>query len=161
MPQPASYSKAQVILHWLIVLAVLFQYVAHDSIEELWEARMEGEIANEASPDIHVAMGIVILLLMGWRIWLRVSHGAPSLPENEPAWARLLAHGVQGLLYATLIAMPLSGAVGWFAGAGTAIAAHGFLKNLLLALVALHIAGALAQHFVFRSDVLMRMSGRR
>ncbi|MBU1174246.1 MAG: cytochrome b/b6 domain-containing protein [Alphaproteobacteria bacterium] len=160
MPNPKSYSKTQIVLHWLIVLAVLFQFFVHDAIAELWEARMEGEIANAPSPDIHAAMGIVIFALMAWRVWLRFSQGAPALPAGDPALARILSQSVQGLLYLSVIAMPLSGAVGWFFGVGGAIEAHGIIKNLILLLVALHIAGALAQHFVFKSNVLMRMLGR-
>jgi hypothetical protein len=34
---------------------------------------------------------------------------------------------------------------------------HELLQNVLLVMIALHIAGALFQHFVLRSQVLMRM----
>ena len=160
MASPKSFSKTQIVLHWLIVLAVLFQYVAHDSIEELWRGRLRGTIPNEPTPDIHVAMGIVILVLMVWRIWLLIRNGAPAPSGNEPAWGRILAKSVQGLIYLSLFALPLSGMAGWFFGAGAAIQAHGLIKNLLLLLILVHIAGALAQQFVFKSDALMRMLGR-
>ena len=160
MPHPKNYSKTQIILHWLVVLAVLFQFVAHDSIEALWRGRMDGSLPNEPVPDIHVAMGIVIFILIIWRLWLRFSYGAPDLPEKDPTWARILAQSVQGLLYLSLLLLPLSGSAGWFFGAQGAIVAHGIIKNLVLALIALHVAGALAQHFWFKTDVLMRMLGR-
>jgi cytochrome b561 len=34
---------------------------------------------------------------------------------------------------------------------------HELLQNVLLVMIALHIAGALFQHFILRSQVLMRM----
>ena len=160
MPRPDSYSRTQIVLHWLIVLAVLFQYVAHDQISSVWHARMAGTVPNEPSFSFHAAVGVLILILMIWRIWLRFSHGAPALPESEPAWGRILAQSVQGLLYLSLILLPFSGSMAWVFGIGEAIGVHVLLKNLVLLLVLLHIAGALAQQFWFKSDALMKMIGR-
>lgn len=160
MTKPKSYSKTQIILHWLIVLAIFFQFIAHDSIEQLWQGRMRGTIPDVPTPDLHVAMGIVIFLLMVWRVWLRVSHGAPAPSANESAAGRILAQSVQGLIYLALFVLPFSGILGWFFGVGFAIAAHGVITKILLALIVLHIAGALAQHFVFKTDALMKMLGR-
>lgn len=42
-------------------------------------------------------------------------------------------------------------------GVGAAAALHGLMKPLLLAAVALHIAGALAHGFLFQTGVLERM----
>ena len=53
--------------------------------------------------------------------------------------------------------MPLTGATAWLFGVELAGEVHEFLKNVLIAVVALHIAGALYEHFVTRSDVLKRM----
>lgn len=160
MPRPASFSRTQIVLHWLIVLAVLFQYVAHDQISEVWHARMAGIVPDVPSFSFHAAVGVLILILMIWRIWLRVSHGVPALPKSEPAWSRILAHSVQGLLYLALILLPLSGSAAWVLGVDGAIIVHGLLKNLVLLLVALHIAGALAQQYWFKSGMLMKMLGR-
>lgn len=160
MAKAKAFSKTQIILHWLILLMVLFQYVAHDAIEELWEGRMRGTIPDVPTPDLHAAMGIAIFVLMIWRLWLLFRNGAPALPETEPRSLRILARSVQGLLYVCLIALPLSGAVGWFFGVPASILAHGLIKNLLLLLIAVHLAGAIAQHFWFKSDVLLKMIGR-
>ena len=160
MPRPDSYLKTQIVLHWLIVLAVLFQYVAHEQISSVWRARMAGTVPDVPSFSFHAAVGALILILMIWRIWLRFSHGAPPLPASEPAWGRILAQSVQGLLYLALILLPLSGSAAWVLGVDGAIVVHGLLKNLVLLLVALHIAGALAQQFWFKSNALMKMLGR-
>ncbi len=154
------YSRTQIILHWVIVLLVAFQYLAHDSIVALWSARMRGDIPDAPTPDLHVLFGIVIFALMLWRFYLLFRNGASDLPENEPRWARILARSTQGLIYLALIILPLSGALAWFFGVQSGALVHGLIKNLLLALIFLHIAGALVQQFWFKSDVLMKMLGR-
>lgn len=160
MARPNSYSKTQIILHWLILLAVLFQYFAHESIAGLWRDRMSGAIPNVPTPDLHVAVGLVIFLLMVWRVWLRISHGAPAPSAKESAAGRILAQSVQGLIYLAILVLPLSGALGWFLGLGSAAAVHGVITKILLALIALHVAGALFQHFWLKSDALTKMLGR-
>lgn len=154
------YSRTQIIVHWVIVALVALQYLAHDSIVGLWSGRMRGTIPDSPTPDLHVLSGIVIFALMLWRFWLLYRHGGSDLPEGEPRWARILARSTQGLIYLTLIILPLSGALAWFFAVKTGILVHGMAKNLLLLLVFVHIAGALAQQFWFRSNILMKMLGR-
>lgn len=60
-------------------------------------------------------------------------------------------------LYALMILMPLSGAVAWFGGVETAAQGHNVLRIVLLALVALHVVGALYHQFVLRDGTLARM----
>ncbi len=154
------YTRSQIIVHWVIVALVAFQYLFHDSIAALWQGRMQGTIPDVPSPDIHVAFGILIFALMLYRFWLLYRHGASDLPEGEPRWARILARATQGLIYLSLIFLPLSGSLAWFFGLETGIVVHGLVKNLLLALIFLHVAGALAQQFWFKSNALMKMLGR-
>ena len=160
MTKPQTYTKTQIALHWGIVVLVFFQFFAHDTIAFLWRGRMNGTLPNEPTPDFHVAAGILIFGLMFWRMWLLFRNGAPELPGNEPRILRMLAKGVQGMMYLALLALPLSGAAAWFLGIASAAQSHFILKNLLLLLMFLHIAGALVQHFWFKSDVLMRMLGK-
>ncbi len=160
MATEKTYSKTQIILHWTIVLLVLIQYVANDSISALWRDRMTGAIANTPVPDIHVAFGIAIFVLMIWRIWLVFTNAAPALPANEPRALQILARSVQGLIYLSLFALPLSGSAAWFFGIQPAILVHEIVKLVLLLLIFVHVVGALYQHFWLKSDVLMKMLGR-
>ena len=57
----------------------------------------------------------------------------------------------------TMILMPLSGSVAWFGGVEAAAQGHNVLKIVLLALVALHLVGALYHQFVLRDGTLARM----
>lgn len=157
MPTSASYSRAQVVLHWTIAALVAFQILFSGEIESLWGDRMRGTIPDVAVPTAHSAVGLLILVLMGGRVWLRLTRGAPPLPASEPRLLSLLAHANHAAFYVLLLAMPVAGAVAWFGGVRAAASAHTLAASLLIALIFLHLAGALAQHFWFRSDVLRRM----
>jgi cytochrome b561 len=79
------------------------------------------------------------------------------LPAHEPKPLQFLAKATHVLIYALIIGMPISGSIAWFAGVPAAADAHELAKNLLLALVVLHVAGAIFQQFVLKSNVLTRM----
>ena len=53
--------------------------------------------------------------------------------------------------------MPITGGVAWFLGVESAAEVHEIGKPLLIVFVALHVLGALYQHFVNRSKVMVRM----
>ncbi|MDO5706866.1 MAG: cytochrome b/b6 domain-containing protein, partial [Paracoccus sp. (in: a-proteobacteria)] len=65
---------------------------------------------------------------------------------------------VHWALYAVLILTPLSGSVAWFGGQEGAAEAHETLTSVLLALAALHVAGALYHQFVVKDGLMSRMS---
>ena len=155
-----GYSRAQVALHWIVLVLVAFQFLAHDGIEEAWRAfrRSEPTPAQAAVLTyMHIGAGLLVLMLALARICLRMTRGAPAPPADEPKLLQLAAEGVHLLIYALLLSLPLTGAVAWFAGIEASATVHEWLKNVLLAAIALHVGGALFQHFVRRSDVLMRM----
>ena len=132
----------------------------HDGMADAWDAFEDGE-AVEIGPlvIVHIAIGVSILIFALWRIGLRWKRGAPPLPDDHPRILTLVAHANHYALYALLVAMPLTGATAWFLGVEEAAEIHEAGKTALLILVGLHIAGALAEHFVLRSNVLRRMLG--
>lgn len=158
--RPEGYSSIQIMLHWSVAVLVAFQFFLNDGIADAWRDYMRGEgVESEdvAAANVHVIIGMVILVLALWRIGLRVSHGAPPPPEDEPRFLRIIAEATHGLLYLLIVLTPLSGAVAWFFEVEAAGAGHGVMRVLLFFVVLLHIVGALVQHFVFRSNVLKRM----
>jgi cytochrome b561 len=158
--KPTGYSPVQVALHWIVVVLVAFQFLAHEGIEESWRAFLRSEMPPAGAwvlAYLHVAAGISVLLLALIRIYLRLTRGAPAPPADEPRLLQLTAEAVHGSIYLLLLVLPLSGAVAWFLGVEIAGDVHELLQNVLLGMIALHIAGALFQHFVLRSQVLMRM----
>lgn len=159
-------------LHWLIVLLVLVLAVVGLSLDSLPKTPKYFWVFT-----LHKSVGITVLALvllrMGWRLYA----GAPLPVAGTPAWQARMASATHVLLYALLLAIPLSGwlydsATGlrpfrWFgmvvmpklvgpneALAGNAREAHELLFWALVALVAVHVAAAL-HHHVFRNDATL------
>ena len=129
--------------------------------------------------EFHRTIGLSILGLTGARIVWRMVRPLPPLPSHTPFWEALLARGVQVLLYAALIAMPIIGWLGSSAN-GDDVAflglvplppltepdqdfgdrvfqVHAAVGYAILALLVLHISGALRHHLLKRDGVLTRM----
>ena len=78
------------------------------------------------------------------------------MPGGNPLLEKLAA-AVHFILYALLLVMPISGSVAWFFGIEAAGEAHSMARFVLLPAVLLHVAGALAHHFLFRDETMKRM----
>ena len=157
---PAGYAPIQIGLHWAVVVLLSFQYVAHKSIEATWDALRRGEAPPaeaEALTYLHIAVGSAVLFLALIRIGLRLTRGAPPPPPDEPRLIQLVADAVHMAIYGLLLLLPLSGLVAWFIGAAWAASSHVLLQTCLLGMIGVHVTGALFQHFIRRSDVIMRM----
>jgi len=127
----------------------------------------------------HKSVGLLILALLALRLLWRLSHRAPELPWEMPLWERAGAHLSHFLLYALMIALPLTG---WVIASASnvpfrifwtiplpAITApdkavedlfatiHGWLVTLLALVLIAHIGAALRHHYVKRDTVLSRM----
>lgn len=160
VPQTSGYTRLQIAIHWMVFLLVAFQIVGHDGIEHAVDAARDGTVVESGDAlfaQLHVWAGVAIFVFAVWRIYLLVTQGAPELPQNEHPALKILAKATHGILYLLLLGMPISGAAAWFGGIEPAFAAHGFARFVLLPVVALHILGALAHQFVFKTDVLRRM----
>ena len=159
---PQSFSLAQRVLHWTTVLLVLFNLLASEDMEHWWRAVRRG---TEPAPDLltganlHAYVGIALLALTLLRLVLRVLRGGPADPAVEPAPFRLLARLTHAGLYILLIAMPLAGMAAYYGGLAQAGELHGeLMKTALWILIGLHVAGALAHQFYWKTDVLRRMT---
>ncbi|WP_219894270.1 cytochrome b [Aquisediminimonas profunda] len=129
-------------------------------------------------------MAILALLLL--RVLWRLTHRPPTLHVGMPRLLRLLARATQVGLYGLLLALPLSGWVMSSAvpkrhpiglagvievpflpiGPDMGLArcghsAHVTMAWLMIALLSLHIAGALKHHFYNRDGVLRSILLRR
>ncbi|MEZ5753217.1 MAG: cytochrome b/b6 domain-containing protein [Paracoccaceae bacterium] len=118
--------------------------------------RQRGEIAFNPLVLAHVAGGALVMLLALWRLSIRARRGAPAM-VGDIAAQRALAKAAHVGLYALMILMPLSGSMAWFGGVDLAAQGHNVLKIALLALVALHVVGALYHHFVQKDGLINRM----
>jgi len=156
---PNGYRPLQIGLHWFVVAAALFLFFSGDQTTERFSADLKGAATSVGAAwiPIHIVVGLMILAAMIWRLGLRRRFGAPIPPEAEIAPLRWLAGAVHVGLYLDMIGAALIGLVVYFAYPALA-PLHEFMTRLaLMALVALHVAGALWHHFYWRDDVLMRM----
>ncbi|CAN5646366.1 cytochrome b [soil metagenome] len=164
-------------LHWLIVLLIL----AQGSVGLLM-----GDMRN--GPDkiqvyaLHKSVGLSILALVVLRLLWRLYAGAPRPVAGTPRWQQRIATATHGLLYALLLAMPLSGwlfnsAAGfplqWFGlfnlpaitsqDTGLRELAgqlHAWLFWTLVAVATVHAAAAFYHHLFLRDATLARMLPR-
>ena len=172
-----TYGWIGILLHWLTALLVfglfgLGLYMTSLDYYHPW---------YRAAPFWHKGLGVVTLILVGFRLVWRLMNPTPiSLSKHR--WEERLARGVHTLLYLLLLAIPVSGylvstadgrplsVLEWFEIPSlsgpvqnledAAGALHYALAWTLIALVALHAAGALKHHFLDRDETLLRLLGR-
>jgi cytochrome b561 len=157
-PIPNGYTRIQIILHWAVFVLVAAQFVLHDGISHAFRDLMRtGTFEPSLMVGSHIFGGILIMIFALWRIAIKLKRGAPQLPEDEPKPLKLAAHATHLAFYALLILLPASGLAAWFGQAKAPADAHEVMKAILLALVALHILGALYQQFILKTNILARM----
>lgn len=171
---PIRYTSTAVSLHWLLFLLLLAAFSLGLYMHDLPLTPDKLRLYN-----YHKWLGVSIMLLVIVRLGWRVTHKPPALPDAMIGWEKFAAHGMHYLLYALMVAIPLSGwlmssAKGfqtvWFGvlpipdliekdkELGKQLAeVHEFLNYTMLALVVVHVAAALKHHFIVRDDILTRM----
>ncbi len=150
---PSAYHRTQIVLHWLVVILVLVQFLFGPFVsrafgQALAVMRDTGAMPLRGEAVAHGFVGTLIFGLMVARLWMRFSVGAPPPPRSATAWSRPLALANHVLFYALLLAMPVFGHIAWWLGAEWSGALHAAAARLLLVLIALHIAGAAFHHIV-------------
>lgn len=167
------WGQVTIALHWLTVLAVVGLCIVGLLMQELPSGKLKLDVYA-----LHKSFGLTVLGLTLLRLLWRLVAGAPT-PEPMPrvqVWAANVSHA---LLYAVLLAMPLSGwlynsasgfPLRWFGQfalpklatrdrdvAEFAVETHETLFLVLLALVTVHAAAALLHHYFYRDRTLQRM----
>ena len=154
---PTGYSRLQIALHWLVFVLIAQQFIFKDAISAAWDRVTDGMDAGfDPLVLAHVAGGALVMVFALWRLTLRARRGVPPAIEANKVQG-VLARLTHVGLYVLLILMPVSGAVAWFGGVEAAAQGHNVMKIVLLALVALHVVGALYHQFVLRDGTLARM----
>jgi cytochrome b561 len=174
-----SYSPSQKFLHWTLFLIVLFMYAL--TFNEDIFAR--GDPRVDMIWRIHISVGLVMAVLVLWRVALRLGEGAPAEPAEISRIEEIAAKTSHLLLYALLIAIPALGILlTWYRGnalsffglftipapfspdretARTLREFHSLCANAILVVAGLHGLAALWHHFIRRDDVLKRMLPQR
>ncbi|RLJ65219.1 cytochrome b [Sulfurisoma sediminicola] len=175
MNQPASsYTRTAILLHWLVAIALVGAFSVGLYMHELPLSPWKLKIYSW-----HKWAGVTIFLLVLARLAWRATHRPPAAPAGMPAWQDKAAQAVHLLLYALMVAIPLSG---WLMSSAkgfqtvyfgvlplpdllqkdaalgeTLQRIHMLLNFTMAALVAGHAGAAVKHHLIDRDDVLSRM----
>lgn len=169
-----AYGSVAKTFHWLMFLLVAGLLAAGFIMEGM-----------ELGPDkirlygLHKSIGIAVLALALLRLTWKAVNIAPPLPGTMRKFDKFAAQAMHWLLYAMMIAMPLSGwlmssasgfsvsVFGWFTlpdliapdkeTAKLLRAVHGWAAWGIIAMVTLHAGAALLHHFYYKDNVLKRM----
>ena len=168
------YTRTAKALHWL--MAILFfgllalGFYMHDLPLSPDKLKLDSW---------HKWAGVSAFLLVWFRLFWRVTHRPPALPDSMPRVMQVAAHAGHFLLYALMLAIPLSGwlmssAKGfqtvWFGilpipdllnknkELGDLLqTVHMSLNLLFVATIVGHVGAALKHHFIDKDDILTRM----
>lgn len=175
MHGPEIWSRSARLFHWLIAGLILVQGSIGLIMVELPKRPNIIPVFT-----LHKSIGLTILLLAVLRLGFRLIQRSPNkLPL--PGWQDALAKTTHVALYVLIFAIPLSG---WLFDSASSLRplywwwwlhipslpggpdqqladvvrnVHETLFWILVAVTALHVAGALKHHFLDRDDTLRRM----
>lgn len=169
-----GYGPVAKTLHWLIFALLTAQYALGWTMPDVHrDTKPEGLIAW------HLGVGAAIIAVLLIRLIWRAMSPVPLETDNLPRWQVVLAHATHWLLYLGLVVllglgwanasargfpvsllgvvplppiMPVGSQIGLQAGD-----IHIFLSWCLLAVIGLHVLGALYHRIILRDRVLQRM----
>jgi cytochrome b561 len=176
-PDLARYSRVAIWLHWIIAALIAVNLLLgffHEDFAKPVRAVMMGW---------HKSIGFTLVALTLARILWRFTHRPPAFDPAMKGWEVGLARLVHGLFYVLLLAIPLSGwlivssgakvnptSFYWLFNIGPlpvtpgeglhdfAEEAHELLGYAMLALLGLHVGGALKHHFDGHRHLIGRMA---
>ena len=169
------YSLPAIVLHWLIALLIVGTFtlgLVMTDIPGLTPAKLRYF-------SWHKWAGVTVLALATLRLLWRLRRSPPAYPAAMAPWQQRAAHGLHGLLYVMMFAVPLSGYF-YSLAAGVPVvyfglfplpvlidadpalkpvlkALHYWLNMGLAALVALHVLAAFKHLLVDRDGIMGRM----
>ncbi|WP_227370454.1 cytochrome b [Halomonas sp. M20] len=171
---PKSYDTVSRINHWVIAAAMIAMlgvglYLNFGGLDREEEDWLQG---------VHMATGVLVLIYGVWRVGWRLMQGFPGPADPMPAWQEKAAAYTHWLLLAGILLMPISGLMralfgdhavdvfGLFTipGLGEVVwlsaparFVHTYFGYALVAIVLVHVAGALKHHLIDRDGTLLRM----
>ena len=158
MSRPAGYSLVQIGLHWAVAALILAQFLDSDDMNAAWRAvEKGGAAAYTPLVWVHVLVGIAVLVFALWRLVLRFGRGVPEAPEGTSALMQKAGEAGHWALYALMVALPVTGLLGWYGGIVSAIDLHQLAKVALIAVVSLHVLAALYHQYIRKDRLLLRM----
>lgn len=170
----SKYSLAIRVIHWLMGVTILaliacgwFMSDLDDNHAYKWDFYK-----------YHKTFGLVIFLLFFVRIVLRLKSEMPEYPKDFSKMIKFLSTSVHKILYFLMLAVPLTGILMSSLGgygliffdyklpnyfplnkslSGDINELHGMFSYILLALILLHIAGAVKHILIDKNNILKRI----
>ena len=178
------YGRVAQVFHWTIATLFLVNYPLAIVAERLPRDTSEQVARVVALFSWHKTIGVTVFVLAVARIAWALANPHPRLLNAERRGEAFAAATIHWVLYGAILAMPLAGmAVHWtsvgFAplklpfpdevpllprtehAAEIAATVHWALGIVILASIALHVAGALKHHLIDRDQTLIRMLPHR
>lgn len=152
-----AYSISQMLIHWTVVVLVFVQWMTFDAIHRTHRTILPPRRVDLVEHAVHTYSGIAIGTLMVLLLGIRFFRGSP--PSLDTGWRRALSVRVHSGLYVVLLAQAATGFTATYLFGGAA-RIHVLLWNVILVLLAFHLAGA-AYHLVRRDGIVARMLPRR
>lgn len=157
MQEKTSYSRGQILLHWLIAALIVSNWFISEGIEDAFDGSMEGTPATGFVPNWHVYAGLAVMGLVLLRLVLRWQHGAPA-PAGAGTLSDKVARLVHAALYVLMFTVPALGAITWFGGIDATADLHVLAMNAMMLLALGHAAVAIFHHFVLKDGLLTRIT---
>lgn len=163
------YKPIVVAIHWLTAALVVTQVWLGFTFHDLPKGTPErAELFLW-----HKTVGVTILILALIRLAVRLINPPPPYPDELAKWERAFAVWTHRLFYFLLVALPLTGLAAVSKGGPSTVLvgglevptvpipalgeAHEILVYTTLALLVLHVAGALKHQFIDRGPSADRM----
>ena len=169
-----KYTRTAMTLHWLIALLIFVAFPLGIYMHELPLSPTKLKLFS-----YHKWVGVTVFTLTFVRLLWRTTHQPPPLPSSITRWQQRASHVAHYLLYALLIAVPVSG---WLMSSAKGVqtvwfgmlalpdlvsrdkalgellnTVHKGMNITLLALVVVHVLAGLKHHFIDRDNVMSRM----
>lgn len=171
-----QYSKRMVVVHWLTLALLVTAWFLGEELAEATDASQATLLAYV----VHASAGVTVLLLTLTRLLFRRKDGVP--PAIGQGVTDKIAKGVHHTLYTVLVLLPVSGIVtivtsdtgkALLAGDASLLpkeggydqvfahSVHETLVTVLIAVVIVHILGAIKHQFIDKDGLMARMMLRR
>ncbi|WP_117233879.1 cytochrome b [Vibrio maerlii] len=169
-------TRQTILLHWVTGLLFIGTFIAGYIVAGMERSPEKFELLA-----YHKSFGVIILVVASIRLLWRIKEGNLPTIGEPPAWQEKIAHAVHGILLLATIAMPISGiAMSVGGGHGIAVfgfdliakgekietlqqigsAIHGTSVNIIIAVFALHVLGAIKHQVIDKDGTISRMLGR-
>lgn len=170
----SNYGIVTKVCHLLIALLFVVQFILvywRDYVPQINPLNLQLIL-------LHKSIGFTLLFIGLFFIVWRFLNTKPKFPSDMARWEVILATATHHTLYLTILLMPLSGTLMSFLGgrglkwfgvnipsifpvnkelAGLIYKGHELMSYVIIALVVLHIGGALKHHYLDKNEVLTRM----